>query len=48
MILCGSSERGAATFDRVLAQAQAGRGRDQAGERTEFLELVRKAQTLAL
>jgi Ca-activated chloride channel homolog len=46
MILRDSAHKGSAHIEDVLALATAGRGRDEAGYRAEFLELVRKAQAL--
>jgi Uncharacterized protein YfbK, C-terminal/von Willebrand factor len=46
MILRHSDYKGNATFDAVLAWAEAGRGTNANGERAAFVELVRKAQKL--
>jgi Ca-activated chloride channel homolog len=47
MLLRDSPDKGAATFESVLELAASGRGGDAAGYRAEFIELVKKAQTLA-
>jgi Ca-activated chloride channel family protein len=46
MILRGSPNKGAASFDLVLALAEQGRGEDRSGYRREFAELVRAAARL--
>jgi Ca-activated chloride channel family protein len=46
LILRGSAEMANANLVSVLASAEAGRGRDPAGDRAGFIELVRKAQAL--
>lgn len=48
MILRDSPERGEATLSAVVAFAERSRGRDAAGERQSFIELLRKAEALAL
>jgi Ca-activated chloride channel family protein len=47
MILRGSPYKGAATYASVMELADASRGTDPGGYRKEFVELVRKARTLA-
>ncbi len=44
-ILRGGTHTGSLTFDDVLKQAQAAKGGDEFGYRTEFVQLVRKAKT---
>jgi Ca-activated chloride channel family protein len=46
MILRDSSSRGDASITSVIGLAEAGRGLDVAGERSEFIALVRKAEAL--
>jgi Ca-activated chloride channel family protein len=46
MILRGSEYKGNGTFAAVLEWAQEGKGSDAKGYRAEFIELVRKAQSL--
>ena len=46
-ILSDSPQRGTATLPDIVAWAEAGRGDDPAGYRSEFIELVRAAQQLA-
>lgn len=47
MLLRGSEHRGGGTFDAVLEIAESAKGEDRHGYRAEFLELVRRARTLA-
>jgi len=47
MILSESPHRGNATYDRVLAWAEDGRGDDETGYRREFIDLVKKAKVLS-
>ncbi len=47
MILRGSPYKGAATYASVIELANGARGADPGGYRKEFVELVRKARTLA-
>jgi Ca-activated chloride channel family protein len=44
-LLRGGAHTGGLTYDDVLAQAQASKGDDPYGYRTEFVQLVRKAKT---
>ena len=44
-LLRGGKYTGSLTLDDVLAQAQAAKGEDEYGYRTEFVQLVRKAKT---
>jgi Ca-activated chloride channel family protein len=44
-LLRGGTHTGGLTYDDVLAQAQASKGDDAYGYRTEFVQLVRKAKT---
>jgi Ca-activated chloride channel family protein len=46
MILRGSPHKGTASLDGVLELADEGKGKDEKGYRSEFLELVRKAKTI--
>ena len=46
MLLRDSPYKGNSTFDSVLELAEEGRGTDRHGYRTEFIDLVRKAQGL--
>lgn len=46
MLLRGSSHRGSASFDGVLARARAARGPDLMGHRAEFLTLVAESRRL--
>ncbi|MEW5723905.1 MAG: VWA domain-containing protein [Thermodesulfobacteriota bacterium] len=46
MLLRDSAYKGEASYDLVLKLAQAGRGEDEYGYRTEFINLVRTAQEL--
>jgi Ca-activated chloride channel family protein len=46
MLLRDSPHRGTTTFDSVLAWAQDGMGRDAQGYRSEFIDLVRRAQSM--
>jgi Ca-activated chloride channel family protein len=46
MLLRESQYRGQASFDMVLELAQAARAGDEEGHRAEFIDLVKKAQTL--
>jgi hypothetical protein len=46
LILRGSPHKANANLASVLASAESGRGRDVAGDRAGFVELVRKAQAL--
>ena len=47
MLLRDSQHKGAATYDAVLDIATAAKGSDMHGYRAEFLEIVRRANTLA-
>lgn len=47
MILRGSPYKGAATYASVIELANGARGTDPGGNRREFVEIVRKARTLA-
>ena len=47
MILRGSPYQGTSTYASVIELADASRGTDPSGYRREFVELVRKARTLA-
>jgi len=47
MLLRGSAEKGSLTYAGVLELATSAIGSDPSGYRTEFLELVRKAQQIA-
>jgi len=44
MVLRRSAHRGSATFDAALELAQEGLGKDEAGYRREFLDLIRRAK----
>jgi len=46
-LLRDSEHKQLSSWDAVLARAEAARGPDNAGYRTEFIELVRKARSLA-
>jgi Ca-activated chloride channel family protein len=46
MILRDSRFRGQANFDMVLELAQGAKGEDKAGQRTEFIELVKMAKAM--
>ena len=46
MLLRDSPHRGATSFESVLGWAQEGLGKDPQGFRSEFIDLVRRAQTL--
>ena len=46
MILRDSEYKGSATIQQVLEWAEEGKGADINGHRADFIELVRKAQTL--
>jgi Ca-activated chloride channel family protein len=46
MILRDSEHKGTATMDRVLSWAEAGRGQDREGYRSDFVKLVKLAQSL--
>jgi Ca-activated chloride channel family protein len=46
MILRGSDQKGEATLPLVAKIAASGLGRDDGGYRAEFLDLVRKAESL--
>jgi Ca-activated chloride channel family protein len=46
MILRDSEYKGSATIQQVLEWAEEGKGADINGYRADFIELVRKAQTL--
>lgn len=46
MLLRDSPHRGATSIESVLGWAQAGLGKDPQGFRSEFIDLVRRAQTL--
>jgi hypothetical protein len=48
MILRGSDQRGEATLPLVAKIAASGLGRDDGGYRAEFLDLVRKAESLGV
>jgi Ca-activated chloride channel family protein len=45
MILRDSEHKGTATFPLVAEIAGSALGRDQGGDRAEFLDLVRKAES---
>jgi Ca-activated chloride channel family protein len=47
MLLRDSADKGASTYESVLDLATGGRGDDAAGDRAEFIGLVKKAQALA-
>ena len=47
MILRESEHKGAASYDRVITWAEAGKGDDADGRRGEFIELVKKARALS-
>jgi Ca-activated chloride channel family protein len=47
MLLRESPHAGNATFDSVLALARDGRGRDEAGYRAGFIEMVEAARTIS-
>ena len=47
MLLRDSKDKGAASFDRVLAGAGGSIGADEFGHRTQFVELVRQARRLS-
>src|SRR5258706_2982419 len=47
MLLRNSPHKGTASLDGVLELADEGKGKDEKGYRTEFLELVKKAKTLS-
>ena len=47
MLLRESEHRGTATFSSVLDLAEAGRGEDPRGYRTEFIRLAETAELLA-
>jgi Ca-activated chloride channel homolog len=44
--LCGGTYTGSVSFEDVLEQADGALGRDPDGYRSEFLELVRKAELI--
>ncbi len=46
MLLSDSPYKGKADFDKVIEWAQAGKGGDEYGYRTEFINLVRNAQAM--
>jgi Ca-activated chloride channel family protein len=46
MILRDSPHKGNATLGAVAEWAEEGKGRDEAGYRKEFIELVKKAKSL--
>jgi Ca-activated chloride channel family protein len=46
MLLRDSPHKGTATFEAVAELASASKGKDPSGYRTEFVDLVRKAQAL--
>ena len=46
MLLCDSQYKGKASFGAVVEWAQEGKGRDEAGYRAGFIEMVRKAERL--
>jgi len=48
MLLRGSASAGDASWDSVLALAEAGRGADQDGYRAEFIRLVQVAKGLSV
>jgi Ca-activated chloride channel family protein len=45
-LLRGGANTGSLGYEDVLRQAQGAKGEDRAGYRAEFIELVRKAQTV--
>jgi len=47
MLLRDSEHKGTATYDAVLELARRGRGEDPDGYRTEFIQLIESARTLA-
>jgi hypothetical protein len=46
MMLRESAHLGTADYDRVISWAEAGKGEDADGRRTEFIELAKKARAL--